>query len=129
MRICDFCKGAGYFPNNLTIVGSAMKERKDCEDCEGKGNYPEFTKEEKQQFVQACGRTWDAIGADVEASVDPGERITKAARIEVTLDADRMDMYGTPYNLKGDERKNFVKRMRQIRYSNLANRLCGKALY
>lgn len=91
--------------------------------------FPAFTEEEKKQFITACGRTWDAIGSDVEdCARQCGEKLTKAGIVESVLDADRMDMYGIRDDLKGEDRKRFVLRMRQIRYSNIANTLCRKAI-
>lgn len=127
MRKCDFCKGPGYFPNILTMIGSGLKKRKDCHVCEGKGEYPDFNEDDKKEFMASCQRTYQAIGDDLESSME-GQRLTKAIIVECVLDADRIQMYGAPYNIRGEERKGYLIRMDQINHSNIAEKLCRKAV-
>ena len=125
MRKCNHCAGYGYFPNPGTLVGSGMKERKNCNQCDGKGAFPDFTEEDKKAFMQACNNTFNAIADDCAQL----GRLTKAISVEVTLDADRMDMFGVPYRLKDEEREKHIQRMRQIRYSEVAEKWCKEALF
>ena len=126
--VCRWCKGAGYFPNKLTMVGSASKVRKDCDVCKGKGSFPPFTEEDKNRFKTACLHTWGAIADDVMALAP---RMSLAAKVEVTLDADYMDMYGVPGGMANDfeKRKALTERNKQIRYSGpVAERWAREAL-
>ena len=134
LRDCTECAGVGYFPNNKTLVGSGLTKKTDCETCEGKGHFPDFTEEDKKEFMRACNSTWQAIGSDVEALEDPStgrrQRMTQAGTVEITLDADYMDNYGSQrYGLPPDEMKAHKRRMRQIRYSKVATKWCKEALF
>lgn len=118
MLKCSWCKGTGR--------GYSEKH---CDICDGKGEYPSFSEEEKQDFVRACRRTYEAIGSDLEQCArDCGERLTKAAIVEGVLDADYMDSYGVPHDIEKELRAAFIKRMKQIRYSKIASGLCRKVI-
>jgi len=127
-RPCDSCAGYGYFPNPGTLVGSGRKLRKPCETCEGKGSFPEFTEEDKQLFIQACNNTYSAIAYDLEQAND-GRPLSKAAAVECTLDANYMDTYGPPSYRSNVSRDDMVRRLRQIRRSNVAEKWCKQALF
>jgi DnaJ-class molecular chaperone len=131
MLRCDWCKGAGHFPNKYTLIGSGVKKKHNCSHCDGKGYFPPFTDQDKQDFKAACYATWSAIGGDAErCTIEAGAKLTNAAVVEMTLDADYMDMYGMPYGLKDKELEAHKMRIRQIRYSGrLATKLCKEALF
>lgn len=136
MRVCDWCKGAGHFPNKHTMVGSGMKKRTPCSHCQGKGEFPEFSYTDKLNFMSACNATWQAIGADcenLEGMDGKKHRMTKAEVVEVTLDADYMDMYGTgydtPFSQEARDKNPLIVRNRQIRYSNVAKKWCREAIF
>ena len=122
MLTCGWCKGAGYFPNKLTMVGSLSKVKKDCNVCNGKGSFPVFSDEDKSLFRMACIATWDAIGPDI-IELTGKRRMPVSHMVEAVLDADYMDMYGTPHKFGHsspedlEARKVMINRMKQIRYS------------
>jgi hypothetical protein len=125
-RSCDWCAGEGFFPNKKTRIGSAVTEQQDCSHCEGRGEFPEFTEEDKKNFINACRATWESIGADVEAG---GGRISNRAICEVVLDADYMDHYGgRSWDPDPEKRRKFILRMKQIRYSGVAKKWAKEAM-
>lgn len=52
-----------------------------------------FTDEEKSRWTPMLQDTWSAIGSDAEASME-GQRMTKAVIVEMTIDANRPEMFG-----------------------------------
>jgi hypothetical protein len=51
------------------------------------------TEEEKARWAPMMRNTWQAIGGDVEQSME-SHRLTKAIIVECVLDANRVQMYG-----------------------------------
>jgi hypothetical protein len=126
LRPCDWCQGKGFH----TRWGSCQSKpkKKPCDSCDGKGSVPEFTADDKRNFQSACRSTFNAIAGDLPDA----EHMPLSHIVEVTLDASYMDMYGGAqrFGLKAgqNDRAVFMKRMRQIRFSSIAQRWAREAL-
>jgi hypothetical protein len=74
-----------------------------------------LTPEQTKKIQEAIDQTWQTIAGDY-LNLDDGGSMSKDEVVEVTLDADYLEMYGCGYKHDKQQYRSLVKEFRKLSY-------------